>query len=130
MTSRGRWVTICALLCFCTACAGNGDAVTTATTRFLDAVDQGDGEAACTMLSPPAEESLTSDGTDCATALTELDLPSGGGVRTTSVWSDRAQVHTADDVLFLVDLSNGWRIAAAGCEQQPDEIYKCVLEAS
>jgi hypothetical protein len=130
MTTRWRWVTTCALLCFCTACAGNGDAVATATTRFVDAVEQGDGEAACAMLSPPTEESMTSDGTDCATALGELDLPSGGEVRTTSVWSDRAQVHTTDDVLFLVDLPDGWRITAAGCEPQPDEIYKCVLEAS
>jgi hypothetical protein len=130
MTSRWRWVALGAVLCLCTACGGNSDPVTDATTRFLDAVEQGDGEAACAMLAPPTEETLTSDGTGCATALTDLNLPADGGVRSASVWSDRAQVRTDDDVLFLVELPDGWRVTAAGCTQQPDELYRCQLEAA
>jgi len=117
-------------LCLCTACGANGDSVATTATRFLDAVGQGDDDAACAMLASSATETLTSDGTPCATALADLDLPTDHTVDETSVWSDRAQVRTGADVLFLVEQPDGWRIAAAGCTRQPDETYQCLLEGT
>jgi hypothetical protein len=128
MISRVAWVAAGAVLCLCTACGTGGEAARTAATRFLGAVDQGDDQAACGLLAPPAAESLTADGTACGDALTELDLPTDRAVQATSVWSDRAQVRTAADVLFLVEQPDGWRIAAAGCTRQPDETYRCLLE--
>lgn len=127
MVSRWGWVAAGAALCLCASCGAGGEAATAATTRFLNAVANGDGGTACDLVAPAAEESLTNDGTECATALTDLDLPTGR-VESASVWSDRAQVRTTDDVLFLVDLPDGWRVMAAGCTRQPDETYRCQLE--
>jgi hypothetical protein len=127
MVSRPGLVAAGAAVCLAAGCGAGGDAVTAAATQFLDAVERGEGSAACDVVAPAAEESLTSDGTDCAAALTELDIPTGA-VESASVWSDRAQVRTSDDVLFLVDLPDGWQVMAAGCTRQPDETYQCLLE--
>jgi hypothetical protein len=128
MSSRSVWLVAGAVLCLCTACGADSGGVTTAATRFLGAVEQGDDGTACAMLARPATESLTSDGTPCETALAELDLPTSRTVDATSVWSDRAQVHTSDDVLFLLEEPAGWHVVAAGCARQPDETYQCLLE--
>jgi hypothetical protein len=132
MISRWGWVAAAAVLCSCAACgtAADGDTAATTATRFLGAVARGDDGGACAELAPRTRQGLTSDGTACASALAELDLPSGEDVRATAVWSDRAQVRTADDVLFLVWLPDGWRVVAAGCAPRPDETYECRLESS
>lgn len=128
MSSRLKWVATGVTLCLCAACGSGGDPARTAATRFVGAVEQGDDGAACAMLAPATVESLTSDGTSCETELGSLDLPTDQDVSETSVWSDRAQVRTSSDVLFLVEMPDGWRVAAAGCTRQPDETYQCQLE--
>ena len=131
MISRWGYPPAAVALCLCAACgAGDGDPAAEAAARFLGAVERGDDGQACAELAPAAVASLTGDGTGCATAIADLGLPSAGAVRETSVWSDRAQVRTDDDVLFLVELPDGWRVTAAGCVPRPDETYECQLESS
>jgi hypothetical protein len=132
MISRWGWVPAAAALCLCASCGAgdSGSAAEDAAGRFLGAVESGDDGAACAALAPAAVESLTSDGTGCAAAIADLDLPTDRAVRDTSAWSDRAQVRTGDDTLFLVEMPDGWRIAAAGCSPRPDETYTCRLASS
>jgi hypothetical protein len=93
--------------------------------RFVSTLDSPD---ACLMLSPDAQKSLAHQGEPCADAVASLDLPHGR-VRDATVWSDRAQVHTTDDTLFLVELDTGWRVTAAGCEPAEAGTYECALES-
>jgi len=98
------------------------------TNRFLTALADGDTTAACQLLAPTTSQSLTSDGEPCGDALAALALPTEPA-RDASVWSDRAQVHSDGDTLFLVDLADGWRIAAAGCTRAEEDTYDCALES-
>ena len=43
-------------------------------------------------------------------------------------WGGTAQVHTTTDTLFLTRTSQGWRIAAAGCQSRGDAPYACKVE--
>jgi hypothetical protein len=97
---------------------------TDAANRFLSALDQ--AADACTWLSPKTQQALQSQGEPCAQALESLDLPSDRATGAT-VWSERAQVHTAQDTLFLVELDTGWRVTAAGCRHETEENYQCAL---
>jgi hypothetical protein len=67
---------------------------------------------------------VASQGEACEAALTVEELPSGA-VSEVQVWGDRAQVRTEEDVLFLVELDEGWRVAAAGCRPRGDLPYLC-----
>jgi hypothetical protein len=108
---------------------GRESAAARVATAFSHDVSAHDGTDACKLLSPAAEESLTSDGQPCAKAV--LDVTTGGAASSTSVWGDEAQVRTGTDVIFLMQLKNGWRIRAAGCRraEQPRRPYQCDVEA-
>jgi len=95
-----------------------------AANRFVSALEE--PVDACAWLSPKTKEALESQGEPCAEVLGSLDVPRGR-VTSAAVWSDRAQVHTSDDTLFLVELDAGWRITAAGCRHETEENYLCVL---
>ena len=99
-------------------------AATDAASRFLSALDK--PAAACEWLAPKTKEALESPGETCGQALGSLQLPQGRAAGAT-VWSDRAQVHTDDDTLFLVELDTGWRVTAAGCRHETEEDYQCAL---
>lgn len=101
----------------------------TAAEDFLNAVGSGDARTACALLAPDTRQSLTSGGTPCAAALTELHLPAGELTGETSVWADRALARTSSDTIFLVELATGWRVAAAGCTHRTAESYRCALES-
>jgi hypothetical protein len=62
---------------------------------------------------------------DCAQAVGDLDLPADGPVGRVEVWSDRAQVRTATDTLFLTKVAGGWRVSGAGCAARPGRPYDC-----
>jgi hypothetical protein len=73
-------------------------------------------------------ESLRPEG--CQEALPTLDLPDAE-VTEVEVWGDAAQARSEQDTLFLRELSDGWRVVAAGCqEQEGGEPYQCVLQGS
>jgi hypothetical protein len=96
--------------------------------RFLAAASAGDTATACTLLTPHTREQLTtSDGTSCAEALPADRIPDAPAGKP-AVWSDWAKVDTRAGALFLTEMDNGWRVAAAGCtpagESRP---YRCVV---
>jgi len=82
----------------------------------------------CRLLTPAAAESAATGDETCERAVGDLDLPGDGPVGAVEVWSDRAQVKTGSDTLFLTELSTGWRVSGAGCEFQGDEPYDCDVE--
>ncbi|MFE2756458.1 hypothetical protein ACFXGA_31115 [Actinosynnema sp. NPDC059335] len=94
---------------------GSGDLVGRAVEDFTAAVSSGDADRACALLTDRARE-----GVDCSS----LDVP-GGAVESVEVWGDAAQVRTSRDVLFLRELSSGWRVSGAGCESRGDRPYEC-----
>ncbi|MEU4449609.1 hypothetical protein AB0K14_36650 [Actinosynnema sp. NPDC050801] len=115
---RFRWLTAAvlpAVLALGGCGSGSGDLVTRTAEEFTAAVGSGAGDRACELLTERAREDV-----ECSS----LDLP-GGSVESVEVWGDAAQVRTSEDVLFLRELSSGWRVAAAGCTARGDRPYAC-----
>jgi hypothetical protein len=94
---------------------GSDDLVRRAAEEFTSAVSSGDSDKACELLTERAREDV-----ECSS----LDVPAGT-VRSVEVWGDAAQVRTSDGVLFLRELTSGWRVSGAGCESQGERPYKC-----
>jgi hypothetical protein len=114
-------------------CGGCGvtpgtDAVTRTADAWLAAARAKDAAALCRLVTPAAARSAETGDETCVQALGDLDFPGSGPVGTVQVWSDRAQVETGDDTLFLTEVDGGWRISGAGCTAQPDGPYDCDLE--
>jgi hypothetical protein len=106
-----------------------GERVQQVAARFLAASGEGDMATACALLTPHTRENLAaSQGMSCAEALPADRLRSAPPLGQAQVWSDRAKVDTQAGAVFLTELDNGWRVAAAGCmprgESQP---YLCVV---
>lgn len=120
-------VTLAGLAAGCGVQPGE-DAVTRTAGEWLTAAQARDAAALCRLLTPAAAESAATGDETCQQAVGDLDLPGDGTVGTVQVWSDRAQVRTGSDTLFLTRLSGGWRVNAAGCRQQGDEPYDCDVE--
>jgi len=121
--------TACGLVMLCGAVACGTDQraseVSATAEEFLTAIARGDAAAACATLAPDtAEELVGSQGEPCAESLGSQELPSGA-VSEVAVWGDRAQVRTETDVLFLVELEDGWKVVAAGCRPQGERPYSC-----
>ncbi|MEU4743352.1 hypothetical protein AB0G02_23215 [Actinosynnema sp. NPDC023658] len=115
---RSRWlpaVVLPAVLVVSGCGSGTSDLVEHAAQEFTEAVDSGDSDRACELLTQRARE-----GVECSS----LDVP-GGSVESVEIWGDAAQVRTSRDVLFLRELSDGWRVAGAGCESQGERPYRC-----
>ncbi|MEU5875058.1 hypothetical protein AB0A73_26290 [Glycomyces sp. NPDC047369] len=95
---------------------------------FVTALAEGDGAAACGLLSPEAAEQLAADeGEACEAAVLALGLPTEAA-GDADVWGDRAQVRTGSDVLFLAELEDGWKVVAAGCAPQGERPYECEVK--
>ena len=91
--------------------AGDKRAVESVAERFYAAVQNHDGQAACSLLGsePPA----------CASAVTKLKLR-GGRVSSVSVYATSAQARfDSGDVVFLGFTRDGWKIDAVGCRPAP-----------
>ena len=96
--------------------------------HFQTALRDHDLQGACQLLSEEARGNLESgSGKPCATALADLDLPTGTG-SSIEVWGDNAQVRLEAGVLFLAEFRAGWRVTAAGCDPRPDMPYDCDVE--
>jgi hypothetical protein len=96
---------------------------------FARALADADGSAACDLLAATTRTTLESDsGSDCADAITALNLPDPGSVRSSEAYGRAAQANFEQDIEFLT-LENGqWRITAAGCAERPDRPYQCDLK--
>lgn len=120
-----------ALLVLALAGCGRADderAVSAVSTRFLEAVRDGDGEIACAQLTPAAAESLEAT-RPCADAVTDLDL-SPGPVTRAQVYSISAKVDVGGGASYFLELTRaGWRISAAGCTPTSrDAPFECEAE--
>jgi hypothetical protein len=128
---RGRWWLVAAAVGLLVTGCGvqpGGDAVTRTADQWLAAARARNADALCRLLTPAAAESVATGDQTCVQALGDLTLPGGGSVGAVQVWSDRAQVKTGADTLFLTETANGWRVSAAGCTFRGDEPYDCDVE--
>jgi hypothetical protein len=131
--SNRRLSGLAALLVAAGLAAGCGvqpdqDVVTRAADQWLAAVRAKDPGTMCRLLTPAAAQSAATGNETCVQALGQLNLPGEGPVGAVQVWSDQAQVRTRSDTLFLTRLSDGWRVNAAGCQEQGDQPYDCDVE--
>jgi hypothetical protein len=97
--------------------------------RFVDAVADGDGAAACAVLAPETVSALEdSAGSACTEAILDEDLPASGEVETADVYGQWARAVTPADTLFLAMFRDGWRVVAAGCRPAGEGPYDCALQ--
>ena len=95
---------------------------------FHAAVADGDGAAACGLLSPSAIEELErSDGTRCAGAIRQEQIPEVGEMIRSETYGHNGQVVFEGDTVFLSIFDGEWRVVAAGCTPQGEKPYNCVL---
>jgi hypothetical protein len=87
-----------------------------------------DGVAACDLLSEEAQEELQDSGDSCEVAVLDAGLSPDGRVEKVSVYDTSAQVRYDDDVVFLSEFPDGWKIIAAGCEKQAAAPYDCTVQ--
>ncbi|MDP9239544.1 MAG: hypothetical protein M3O55_02750 [Actinomycetota bacterium] len=115
------------LLVALTACAPTGAASQVAATAagFASALDRQDGTAACALLTEAARGALENDsGEPCDKAV--LDVSSDASGLRVQVWGDEAAARAGHDTLFLDQTPNGWRVRAAGCTPQGQDMgYQC-----
>ena len=120
-------------------CAGpDATDATDAVTAFTQALDEGDGSAACALLLPDAADSLEQDtGEPCAQAVVDpegpfgetIGAPGAADVADVHVAGRQAQVVTGADTYFLALSGDGWVLTAAVCEARADRPYDCEVEA-
>ena len=129
-----RWVLLlpaALVLAAATGCqvAGEEPALAAAS-EFVTAVGS-DPDRACALLAPDTLELLESYRPEgCQEALPTFDLPDAD-VTQVQVWGDAAQARSEQDTLFLRELDDGWRVVAAGCqEQEGGEPFQCTIQGS
>ena len=105
-------------------------AVESVAADFVAAVQQQDGQTACSLLSPAARSELEqSSGKQCAQAVLEEDIQAGP-VEQVSVFETMAQVMLGDQALFLSDFDTRWLVTAAACSPVPHRPYDCSIQGS
>jgi hypothetical protein len=129
-----RWSVLlaaCALVPTGCGRSGDGRVAGAVTERFLRAVQQHDGAAACAQLSQGAVKALEHDeGEACAKAASGLAV-SPSAVTRVQVFGTGAKVDLADGHSAFLELTRrGWRLSAAGCTPEPDDQpYTCEVQA-
>jgi hypothetical protein len=116
----------CALLA---GCGGTQDAaVAEASTSLLEAVDQGDGAAACALLAPAVRTEIEdTSGTSCDRAILDEPLSGATGPARVEVFDLSAQAVIGSETLFLSRFDGDWLVIAAGCTPVPDKPYDCSI---
>jgi hypothetical protein len=105
----------------------SADDVESAASAFAAA--ENDAAVRCDLLAPSTLAALVQDeSAPCEDVIG--DVPIGtGDVTSVEVWGEEAQATLADDTLFLTRTSAGWRVTAAACTSQGQELpYDCRLE--
>ena len=110
---------------------GREDDIRAVAERFAAAVDEGDGAAACALLTADAREALQSDEKKpCSEAVTDLDVKASPVTNVSVEITSGSAHYAAGGNVFLDETTYGWRISAAACEPRPDgQPYDCELEA-
>jgi hypothetical protein len=115
-------------------CGPDADRATarSVTDRFFAALDSGDGEQACSQLSPSTRSELESqEQKPCREAITGLGLDNGS-VTSVDVYVINAMVVLSNgEAAFLDEGQEGWRLSAVGCKQEglpTNHPYDCDLE--
>ena len=108
--------------------SGNEDAVTRTSEQLHASLRGNDGAAACELLSDDAQQELAESGSSCATAVTETGIPDSGQVVEVTVYGTAAQVRYDEDVVFLGEFADGWKVTAAGCSPRADAPYDCQVQ--
>ena len=113
------------VLFLCSCGAGDAAAAQTAS-AFGAAIGAGDLPQACELLAPATRATLEfQQSQPCPGALQGDDLPAGP-VAQVEVWGGEARARAGSDTWFLTRTARGWRIAAAGCVSQGDNVpYLC-----
>ncbi|WP_328477330.1 hypothetical protein OHA21_24235 [Actinoplanes sp. NBC_00393] len=93
--------------------------------RFLQAVADGDGEAACGALAPETEAEIDAP---CAESILDEALPAPSPVTDAEVYGQRALVRLGAETVFLAVFPDGWRVVAAGCTSRGERPYDCRIE--
>jgi hypothetical protein len=93
---------------------------------FGAALSAGDLSRACELLAPATRATLEyQQPQPCPKALLGDNLPSGP-IDQLEVWGGEARAHAGSDTWYLTRTGQGWRIAAAGCVRQGDNVpYLC-----
>ena len=109
--------------------SGNDDAATQVAERLHANLRADDGPAACDLLSEDVQEELAdSEGSTCEDAVMEAGLPDSGRVVGVKVYGTAAQVRYDEDVVFLGEFTDGWKVTAAGCTPQAGAPYECRVQ--
>jgi hypothetical protein len=109
--------------------SGNDDAATQVAERLHASLRADDGSAACDLLSEDVQEELAdSEGGSCEDAVMEAGLPDSGQVVEVKVYGTSAQVRYDEDVVFLGEFADGWKVTAAGCTPQAGAPYDCQVQ--
>lgn len=116
----------CAVLA---GCGGTQDAaVAEASRSLLEAVDQGDGGAACALLAPAVRTEIEdTTGKPCARAILDEPLGTASGPAQVEVFDTAAQAVVGSETLFLSRFDGRWLVIAAACTAVPDEPYDCSI---
>jgi hypothetical protein len=103
--------------------------------EFSAAVAAGRGADACALLVPAAQDraaelAAPTGGGGCAAGVVALGLPDSGQVLHQQASGRAAFVELENDTVFLAVSGSAWRVRAAGCVEQGDAPFDCVLEGS
>lgn len=120
---RYSWVIL--LLLAAAGCAPADDAAEDTARRFLQAVADGDGQAACGALAPRTAEEID---TPCAESILGESLTAPSPRAHAQVYGQRALVTFDGDAVFLAAFPDGWRVVAAGCEPRGEQPYDCAVQ--
>ena len=92
---------------------------------FLQAVADGDGEAACGALAPETEAEIDAP---CEESILSEALSAPSPVADSRVYGQSALVRFEGDAVFLAVFRDGWRVVAAGCAPRGERPYDCRIQ--
>jgi hypothetical protein len=97
--------------------------------RFYQAVESGNGSAACELLAPGTlQEVEQAAQAPCRTAILDEDISGDGKVVKLRQYGMQAQVKVGGDTAFLSEFDDGWKVVAAGCTAQGELPYDCKVK--
>lgn len=99
--------------------------------RFYEAVEDGQGAAACGLLAPESRREIEqSTRAPCAQALLSDDIPAPGRVVETDRFGNQAQVRFDHDTAFVAEFDDGWKLVVAGRNPQEPQPYDCTISGA
>lgn len=118
---------VIAVLAGCTS--AHDDEVEQTAEAFHAALKADDGAKACDELSDEVQSELhQASGSSCEVAIMKAGVSPDGRIERVTVSGTAAQVRYDDDVVFLAEFADGWKVIAAGCQSQPDKPYDCEVQ--